>query len=317
MAIQLRRGAYADFDPQKMKPAEVAVVQEDDPTSHDGKAVYVAISPGDVKRMAALDELQDEVYNQIDTAISTATQVAVATATQAAAESASEAAQSASAAAESARTLTIDSTLTQSGQAADAKGTGDAINDVKTGLNSILKFVTVGTGYGINVFGESFSILKIAGSVFENALIRKCGKNLFNADEFDTKTEYIANTEKYYQPYLPIFVKPNTTYKVTFNMVDREAYDATTWNNRQWVSADPSALSGIDSSLFASIDTKTVNITSGPSGCLYFVNVWDNQARLDAFFQCFEVMIVESGIYDDYTTFEAYDGEDIAFSDFV
>lgn len=134
MAIQLRRGAYADFDPQKMKPAEVAVVQEDDPTSHDGKAVYVAISPGDVKRMAVLDELQDEVYNQIDTAISTATQAAVATATQAAAESASEAAASADAAAESARTLTIDSTLTKAGQAADAKITGDKIEGVKSEL---------------------------------------------------------------------------------------------------------------------------------------------------------------------------------------
>lgn len=134
MAIQLRRGAYADFDPQKMKPAEVAVVQEDDPTSYDGKAVYVAISPGDVKRMAVLDELQDEVYNQIDTAISTATQAAVATATQAAAESASEAAASASAAAESARTLTIDATLTQSGQAADSKATGVAIAELKNDL---------------------------------------------------------------------------------------------------------------------------------------------------------------------------------------
>lgn len=64
MAVQLRRGNYADFDPQKMKPAEVAVVQGDDPTSYDGKAVYVAISPGDVKRMASFDEIQDEVYNQ-------------------------------------------------------------------------------------------------------------------------------------------------------------------------------------------------------------------------------------------------------------
>lgn len=120
MAIQLRRGVYADFDPQKMKPAEVAVVQEDDPTSHDGKAVYVAISPGDVKRMAVLDELQDEVYNQIDTAISTATQAAVATATQAAAKSASEAASSAADAAASAQTLVVDDTLTESNQPADA-----------------------------------------------------------------------------------------------------------------------------------------------------------------------------------------------------
>ena len=67
MSIQLRRGAYEDFDPQKMKPAEVAVVQINDPTSADGKAVYVAIQPGDVKRMASLEELED--YNTQSEAI--------------------------------------------------------------------------------------------------------------------------------------------------------------------------------------------------------------------------------------------------------
>jgi hypothetical protein len=46
---------------------------------------------------------------------------------------AGEAAQSASAAAESARTLTIDATLTQSGQAADAKEVGDAVGTVSDG----------------------------------------------------------------------------------------------------------------------------------------------------------------------------------------
>lgn len=50
---------------------------------------------------------------------------------------AGEAAQSASAAAESARTLTIDDTLTQSGQAADAKAVGDEIADLKSALNSL------------------------------------------------------------------------------------------------------------------------------------------------------------------------------------
>lgn len=67
MSIQLRRGAYANFDPQKMKPAEVAVVQSGDPSSADGKAVYVAIQPSDVKRMASLDELED--YNSQGEAI--------------------------------------------------------------------------------------------------------------------------------------------------------------------------------------------------------------------------------------------------------
>lgn len=53
----------------------------------------------------------------------------------AASDSATAAAASAAAAAESARTLTIDTTLTQAGQAADAKKTGDEITDLKSAIN--------------------------------------------------------------------------------------------------------------------------------------------------------------------------------------
>ena len=64
MAIQLRRGDYEDFDPQKMRPAEVGVVQHNDPNTSDGKAVYVAINPGDVKRLVSDIEVQDVIYNE-------------------------------------------------------------------------------------------------------------------------------------------------------------------------------------------------------------------------------------------------------------
>ena len=57
MAIQNRRGNYTDFDPAKMKPGEIAVVQSNDPVAGDGKAVYMAFAAGDVKRMATHDEL--------------------------------------------------------------------------------------------------------------------------------------------------------------------------------------------------------------------------------------------------------------------
>lgn len=81
---------------------------------------------------------QDETYHnnakyyagQLDTAVETAT-----TAATNASQSAQDAAASASAAAESARTLTIDPTLTQEGQAADAKQTGDEISGLKSGFN--------------------------------------------------------------------------------------------------------------------------------------------------------------------------------------
>ena len=53
MAIQNRRGAYSDFDPQKLVPGEWAVVQSGDPNSESGKAVYMAFDVGDVQRMAS------------------------------------------------------------------------------------------------------------------------------------------------------------------------------------------------------------------------------------------------------------------------
>lgn len=59
--IQHRRGNYVDFDPQKMKPAELAVVQSGDPISSDGKGVYVGIQAGDVKRLATMDDMTDEI----------------------------------------------------------------------------------------------------------------------------------------------------------------------------------------------------------------------------------------------------------------
>jgi len=60
-------------------------------------------------------------------------------AAQTATTKAGEAQASAEAAAESARTLTIDPTLTQSGQAADAKKTGDEITSLKEDLGDICK----------------------------------------------------------------------------------------------------------------------------------------------------------------------------------
>jgi hypothetical protein len=71
MAIQLRRGDYEDFDPQKMKPAEVGVVQHNDPNTSDGKAVYVAINPGDVKRLISDLEVEDLVESSMSDALAT------------------------------------------------------------------------------------------------------------------------------------------------------------------------------------------------------------------------------------------------------
>lgn len=56
MAIQNRRGDYADFDPQKMLAGEVAVVKENDPYGKQGQGYYYCYKTGKVKRLADYDE---------------------------------------------------------------------------------------------------------------------------------------------------------------------------------------------------------------------------------------------------------------------
>ena len=81
----------------------------------------------------------------------TTAQTAAQTATQKAAE-----------AAESARTLTIDPTLSKSGQAADAKKTGDAITGLKTDLNAVSAELSLPTSNNIIAF-KRLTEMKING----------------------------------------------------------------------------------------------------------------------------------------------------------
>lgn len=108
-------------------------------TACAGRNVYEIVLTKSGKRLATVnfilkveraaldaDTIQSEtVLKELNAIIDSAE-----TSTQAAAE----AAASAAAAAESARTLTIDQTLTQNGQAADAKAVGDEISDLKEDL---------------------------------------------------------------------------------------------------------------------------------------------------------------------------------------
>ena len=157
MAIKLRRGAYADFDPSKMDEAEVAVVQSGDPNSNDGKAVYLAFTPGQVKRLATHEDIQNEIAmstqeiatnltQQIEASVADDLEVAQTAATnantsaQTATTKASEAAQSASQAAQTVANI-IDNTLTQTGKAADSKKVGDEIDSLKGDLNNYDEYV--------------------------------------------------------------------------------------------------------------------------------------------------------------------------------
>lgn len=65
MAIQIRRGDYLNFDPQKMKPGELAVVQTNDPEG-DGTALYFCTTAGTVKRLASYEDVVSMLYNIAD-----------------------------------------------------------------------------------------------------------------------------------------------------------------------------------------------------------------------------------------------------------
>ena len=61
MAILNRRGSFSDFDKQKMKPGEWAVVLQNDPEVTDGKSVYMCFSAGTVKKMATYEDMVDNI----------------------------------------------------------------------------------------------------------------------------------------------------------------------------------------------------------------------------------------------------------------
>lgn len=123
MAVQVRRGSYVNFDPNKLVPGEWAAVTAGDPNSEDGMAVYMCFVVGTVKRMATYEDMQENinaVTASIQAQLTAAVQQAVweaetatsnaetaATAANAAAQEADEATQEALDAAEEARSYVL------------------------------------------------------------------------------------------------------------------------------------------------------------------------------------------------------------------
>lgn len=111
MAIQLRGGEYKDFDPEKLRPRELAVVLSGDPNASTGRSVYICFAPGVVKRLTTYEDFENEIKNatsdiqaefteDIRLAIGNAiTATEAANAAQKAAEQAAEAANTAAEAA--------------------------------------------------------------------------------------------------------------------------------------------------------------------------------------------------------------------------
>ncbi len=63
MAILMRGGVYDDFDPNKLLPREFAVVLSNDPSTRDGKAIYICFGPGKVKRISTFEDMRDDMEN--------------------------------------------------------------------------------------------------------------------------------------------------------------------------------------------------------------------------------------------------------------
>ena len=119
MAITHRKGAYANFVPTKMAPAELAVVISGDPGTTDGKSVYVAFAAGDVKQLATMEDMHAQVQNDIIEQTQDIVDEIVA-----GVEDDVERAEQAAA------TFETDTTLSVSGKAADAKTVGDVLADL-------------------------------------------------------------------------------------------------------------------------------------------------------------------------------------------
>lgn len=65
MAIQMRRGAYSDFDPTKMVAGEWAIVTSGDPTTVTGRAVYHCFVAGQVEKIASYTDAAQIIINAI------------------------------------------------------------------------------------------------------------------------------------------------------------------------------------------------------------------------------------------------------------
>ena len=113
MAIQLRRGQYAKFDPSKLLPGEPAVVLGGDPSNALGMAVYICFAAGTVKQLMTAEDLATAIHDKTD-AIAEAYTAEIKRATAAAmtaASGANDATTAASTAADAANAAAEDATV--------------------------------------------------------------------------------------------------------------------------------------------------------------------------------------------------------------
>lgn len=59
----MRRGKYELLDPSKLLPGEWAIVLESDPNGTGGRSLYMCFSPGEVKRIATVEDMATIIAN--------------------------------------------------------------------------------------------------------------------------------------------------------------------------------------------------------------------------------------------------------------
>ena len=131
--IQHRRGAYADYDPTKVLPGELVVVQSDDPATDDGKSIYIGTASGIIKRLATAEEII--AYNAQGAAILAQVQQ-TATNVQGFAQTAQTKASEANTSAQSAaQSKSAIDTIMQTAEATINEYADDAKDDAIDGIN--------------------------------------------------------------------------------------------------------------------------------------------------------------------------------------
>ena len=143
MAIQIRRGAYGDFDPAQMVAGELAVVLSGDPSTSDGKAVYVCTAAGAVRRIATFEDMVAYLANAEEQVVSDLTDLVNAAIDDA--EEATGAANDAAEAATASAGLADTATDGANNAAADARlAAAEARGAVRPDMALYMDYDTVG-----------------------------------------------------------------------------------------------------------------------------------------------------------------------------
>ena len=202
MAIQVRRGLQKDFKPDKMLPGEMAVTT-------DTRRIYATFAPGDCKRMATYEDMQDdikeaneEIITELTESVTTATQTATsaATAAQTATANANKATQDANTAVMNADTATSEANAAASEARSAAEDAHKAVIDDSAASTS-----------------RTYSSSKI------NALIA-CVTG-FSVEVVDQLPESNIDTHKIY------FVRKETSKQTVGDIYDEYLYVQNAWEH--------------------------------------------------------------------------------------